>query len=128
MSDIQLPELVGTLAALEPHVQEAVKAYGAACVRVAIRAAWRAAQLAPGEWQPIETALKPDIGADGFGKRLLLVVDCGEGTAASVQKGYWEGTDWYLDSCIGLATSCGYRVTHWQPLPEPPAHSSGRSE
>ena len=72
-------------------------------------------------WQPIETAPKPDIGANGFGKRLLLVVDCGDGTLPSVRRGYWAGTDWYLDCCIGLATACGYRVTHWRPLPAPPA-------
>lgn len=72
-------------------------------------------------WQPIETAPKPDIGANGFGKRLLLVVDCGDGTVPSVRVGYWEGTDWYLDHCIDLATACGYRVTHWRPLPAPPA-------
>jgi len=72
-------------------------------------------------WQPIETAPKPDIGANGFGKRLLLVVDCGDGTAQSVRMGCWEGTDWYLDNCIDRATACGYRVTHWRPLPAPPA-------
>src|SRR5690606_38624238 len=77
-------------------------------------------------WQPIETAPKPDIGANGFGKRLLLVVDCGDGTAPSVRKGYWEGTDWYLDCCMGLATDYGYRVTHWRPLPAPPAIESVR--
>lgn len=72
-------------------------------------------------WQPIETAPKPDIGENGFGKRLLLVVDCGDGTIQSVRIGYWEGTDWYLDCCLCLATEYGYRVTHWRPLPAPPA-------
>lgn len=79
-------------------------------------------------WQPIETAPKPDIGADGFGKRLLLVVDCGDGTIPSVRRGYWAGTDWYLDCCIGLATACGYRVTHWRPLPAPPAIDQARGK
>ena len=72
-------------------------------------------------WQPMETAPKPAMGANGFGKRLLLVVDCGDGTIQSVRIGYWEGTDWYLDCCVGLATDYGYRVTHWRPLPAPPA-------
>lgn len=91
--------------------------------------AW-AAQPAPGAWQPIETAPKPSIGADGFGVRILLAVDCGEGTVASVKKGYWEGADWYLDDTLGLATSSGYRATHWQPLPAPPvaAHSAGNAQ
>jgi len=79
-------------------------------------------------WQPIETATKPDIGANGFGKRLLLVVDCGDGTTPSVRKGYWEGTDWYLDCCIDRATACGYRVTHWRPLPPPPALDQARGK
>lgn len=79
-------------------------------------------------WQPIETAPKPDIGADGFGERLLLVVDCGDGTIPSVRRGYWEGTDWYLDCCIGLDTACGYRVTHWRPLPAPPAIDQARGK
>jgi len=80
-------------------------------------------------WQPIETAPKPNVGADGFGVRLLLAVDCGDGTIPSVRRGYWEGTDWYLDCCIDRATACGYRVTHWRPLPAPPPPStrSGRS-
>jgi len=79
-------------------------------------------------WQPIETAPKPDIGANGFGGRLLLVVDCGDGTIPSVRRGYWAGTDWYLDCCNGLATACGYRVTHWRPLPAPPAIDQAMKE
>ena len=78
------------------------------------------------DWQPIETAPTPDIGANGFGKRLLLVVDCGDGTIPSVRIGYWEGADWYLDCCKRRATACGYRVTHWRPLPEPPAIDRAR--
>src|SRR5690606_21435107 len=79
-------------------------------------------------WQPIETAPKPDICANGFGKRLLLVVDCGDGTIPSVRRGYWNGTDWYLDCRIGLATACGYRVTHWRPIPAPPAIDQARGK
>ena len=80
------------------------------------------------EWQPIETAPKPDTRANGFGERLLLVVDCGDGTIPSVRRGYWEGTDWYLDCCDGSATDYGYRVTHWRPLPAPPAIDQARGK
>ena len=79
-------------------------------------------------WQPIETAPMPGIGANGFGERLLLVVNCGDGTIPSVRIGYWEGTDWYLDCCAGLATDYGYRVTHWRPFPAPPAIDQARGK
>ena len=79
-------------------------------------------------WQPIETAPKPDIGENGFGKRLLLAVVCGDGTTQSVRRGFWEGIDWYLDCCMGLATDYGYRVTHWRPLPAPPAIDQAMKE
>lgn len=128
MSDIQLPELVRTLAALEPHVQEAVKAYGAACVRVAIRAAWRAAQPAPGVWQPIETAPK-----DGT---TVVVYFKGLGPMTVAWEDPWgdgpEAATWCVtDHKHGPYPVRGYRTgddTHWRPLPEPPAGQAAGDE
>ena len=92
-----------------------------------LKRGWRLCAKDQG-WQPIETAPMPGIGANGFGERLLLVVNCGDGTIPSVRIGYWEGTDWYLDCCAGLATDYGYRVTHWRPFPAPPAIDQARGK
>lgn len=37
MTEIKLPPLVGTLAAMPPHHQKVIKAYGEACARAALQ-------------------------------------------------------------------------------------------
>lgn len=73
-------------------------------------------------WQPIETANFPSIGGKGFGTRVLITVDCGEGTLKSTRIGWW--CDKWMLECGYSARESGYRVTHWQPLPEPPCDPS----
>lgn len=84
----------------------------------------RAAVLADRErnqWQPIETAARPFPGEPGFGVRLLVVVDCGEGTLSHVRVCWWQGDHWSFDDHQDSIESLGYRATHWQPLPVPPS-------
>lgn len=71
-------------------------------------------------WQPIESAPKPEAGQFYFGHRLLLVVDCGPGSARGISIGFWLEDDFYLDPCRDKARNYGYRVTHWMPRPELP--------
>ena len=71
------------------------------------------------EWQPIETAPKPGRGEEGFGRRVLLLTDCGECTLQSCRIGWWLD-EWVSDGLARPIVAMGYRVTHWTPLPEPP--------
>ena len=66
-------------------------------------------------WLPIESAEKPAIGANGFGERVLLRVDCGDGTLKSAQIGWWCDK-WMMDTG-GSVKENGYRAIGWMPLP-----------
>ena len=76
-------------------------------------------------WQPIETAPRK------HGERILLWRDCWPNTLGSYVIGFAiDGdSDWHSNECKGLRSleSYGYRVTHWQPLPSPPAIASQES-
>jgi len=66
-------------------------------------------------WLPIESAEKPAIGANGFGERVLLLVDCGDGTLKSTKIGWWCDK-WMMDTG-GSVKENGYRAIGWMPLP-----------
>ena len=66
-------------------------------------------------WLPIENAEKPAIGANGFGERVLLLVDCGDGTLKSTKIGWWCDK-WMMDTG-GSVKENGYRAIGWMPLP-----------
>lgn len=66
-------------------------------------------------WLPIESAEKPAIGANGFGERVLLRVDCGDGTLKSPKIGWWCNK-WMMDPG-GSVKENGYRAIGWMPLP-----------
>lgn len=66
-------------------------------------------------WLPIESAEKPAIGANGFGERVLLRVDCGDGTLKSTKIGWWCDK-WMMDTG-GSVKENGYRAIGWMPLP-----------
>lgn len=66
-------------------------------------------------WLPIESAEKPAIGANGFGERILLRVDCGDGTLKSTKIGWWCDK-WMMDTG-GSVKENGYRAIGWMPLP-----------
>ena len=66
-------------------------------------------------WLPIESAEKPAIGANGFGERVLLLVDCGDGTLKSTKIGWWCNK-WMMDTG-GSVKENGYRAIGWMPLP-----------
>lgn len=70
-------------------------------------------------WLPIESAAKPAIGANGFGERILLRVDCGDGTLKSAQIGWWCNK-WMMDTG-GSVKENGYRAIGWMPLPKEPS-------
>ena len=53
-------------------------------------------------------------------ERVLLVKDCGDGTIKSVSVGYLSHDSWCLDYTSGSADKYGYRITHWDYLPELP--------
>lgn len=76
------------------------------------------------KWQPIETAPR------NHGERILLWRDCGQGTLGCHVIGFALDFDssWHSNECGGLRSleDYGYRVTHWMPLPPPPA--SGNQE
>lgn len=69
-------------------------------------------------WLPIESAEKPAIGANGFGERVLLRVDCGDGTLKSTKIGWWCDK-WMMDTG-GSVKENGYRAIGWMPLPKEP--------
>lgn len=69
-------------------------------------------------WLPIESAEKPAIGANGFGERILLRVDCGDGTLKSAQIGWWCNK-WMMDTG-GSVKENGYRAIGWMQLPKEP--------
>lgn len=69
-------------------------------------------------WLPIESAEKPAIGANGFGERVLLLVDCGDGTLKSTKIGWWCDK-WMMDTG-GSVKENGYRAIGWMPLPKEP--------
>ena len=69
-------------------------------------------------WLPIESAEKPAIGANGFGERVLLRVDCGDGTLKSTKIGWWCDK-WMMDTG-GSVKENGYREIGWMPLPKEP--------
>ena len=66
-------------------------------------------------WLPIESAEKPAIGSNGFGERVLLLVDCGDGTLKSTKIGWWCNK-WMMDTG-GSVKENGYRAIGWMPLP-----------
>lgn len=66
-------------------------------------------------WLPIESAEKPAIGSNGFGERVLLLVDCGDGTLKSTKIGWWCNK-WMMDTG-GSVKEHGYRAIGWMPLP-----------
>ena len=76
------------------------------------------AEAAKPKWLQIETAPMPEVGAPGYGARVLLAVDCGDGTVKGVRVGWWDGSGWEIDA--SYAKDLGYRVTHWMPLPAAP--------
>ena len=67
-------------------------------------------------WLPIESAEKPAIGSNGFGERVLLLVDCGDGTLKSTKIGWWCNK-WMMDTG-GSVKEHGYRAIGWMPLPK----------
>lgn len=130
--DIELPKLPGEWVLHTVHPDDYryghIFGYRAGDMQAYARAAVladrdRRAQPAPGAWQPIETAARPFPGEPGFGVRLLVVVDCGEGTLSHVRVCWWQGDRWSFDSHHGSIESLGYRATHWMPLPSPPTPS-----
>ena len=69
-------------------------------------------------WLPIESAEKPAIGSNGFGERVLLLVDCGDGTLKSTKIGWWCDK-WMMDTG-GSVKENGYRAIGWMPQPKEP--------
>ena len=71
------------------------------------------------EWQPIETAPRD-------GTFVLLFLPHIE----TVRTGYWShmtGKGWMINWASTYRTSVDGPVTHWQPLPDPPAESAPAS-
>ena len=89
--------------------------YELSCHRTLIESKLR--ELVP-VWLPIESAEKPAIGANGFGERVLLRVDCGDGTLKSTKIGWWCDK-WMMDTG-GSVKENGYRAIGWMPLPKEP--------
>lgn len=59
--------------------------------------------------------------------RVLMLKDCGKGSLCSQSVGYYYDGLWAFD--LGKAVAeCGYRITHWRPLPKPPAPGSNNGE
>lgn len=52
--------------------------------------------------------------------RVMVLKDCGLNTLPSHAIAYLENSVWIADLGAGNLKDWGYRVTHWQPLPEPP--------
>lgn len=69
-------------------------------------------------WHPMESAERPEIGANGFCERVLLCVDCGDGTMKSTKIGWWRDR-WMLDTG-GSVKENGYRAVAWMTLPKAP--------
>ena len=85
-----------------------------------VKLAWKAIESKLREllpvWLPIESAEKPAIGSNGFGERVLLLVDCGDGTLKSTKIGWWCNK-WMMDTG-GSVKEHGYRAIGWMPLPK----------
>lgn len=117
--------LVGKLCHLERTVGRAIGSGSDECYEIEVEANLAHADLESKlremvpVWLPIESAEKPAIGANGFGERVLLLVDCGDGTLKSTKIGWWCDK-WMMDTG-GSVKENGYRATHWMPLPKEPS-------
>jgi hypothetical protein len=61
----------------------------------------------------------PKIDPEGIRTKALLVIkDCGEGSVPSYSVGFFMSGRWFLDGAGRDAEELGYRVTHWQSLPD----------
>lgn len=81
------------------------------------------AELQARQWMPIESCPRQ------HGKHYLICKDCGPGTLPSISIGYCfeDKADWHLVESNCTAEQYGYRVTHWRPLPLPPAPPQGET-